>query len=670
MQRFGSTTDITYYDYYAKAVAAHPGAVDNVWFATPYGFPTLETHRKTAEFYREQAKRFRALGVSVSLQLSNSIGHGQYNSRRDCTGLVYEGSPVEKMVGANGKTADYCFCFNGKHFKEYLLKEIALYAEALQPDCIWIDDDFRASNHDPADLGCFCDDCVRTFGEMYGASFTRETLLDAVVHGDIVWRERWIAFTRNNLASLMEDIGKTVHAVSPDTALGIQYCAHGAFTGYGYDFLFDAMYRSTGIKPMSRPGGGAYCDTNPCYFITKKVLLDYQNSMLPAYVECKAPEIENLPFVPFGKTAAGMAFETALYLASGNTDMTYSMLMQLNEHTEFYDENFAILAKERQYFEKLSDISKHTVPGGIRYYVSENMWRKKLRAEHTVGDLGYEPYAGAELLTYDAIPVHHEHTDDVLLLHPEMAAISTDDDMKALLAKNVITDGETLAILVKRGFDLGFTASHIEPNDKLRICEKMTKHPVNPSSLETWTSCFFANGRSEAFYLLPKADTVCRCEVLGQYVNATVLPPFTTDEAYPYGVAAAVITTPEGGRWAVFGYEPWKNIISLDVRDRLLNAAEYIGKPLPARLVTGMKAQLLPRVDKNGKTVSVSVASCEIGERTDVKLLIGNPVGTRFTLSGQVIGNETPRVEKTGDGYLVTIPRIPAWTVVTVEAQA
>ena len=45
---------------------------------------------------------FSCLAV-VSMQVANTLGHGEYSSSRDCSGLHYEGSPVGKMVDINGQ---------------------------------------------------------------------------------------------------------------------------------------------------------------------------------------------------------------------------------------------------------------------------------------------------------------------------------------------------------------------------------------------------------------------------------------------------------------------------------------------------------------------------------------------------------------------------------------
>ena len=127
-QRLGSETqkDPAFLAELIAAIQAHPGSCDEVWLATDYGFPSMETHRASAEALGKIAEKFRAIGVRVSLQLSNSLGHGQYMSARDCSGLVYEGSPAENMVGHRGERADYCFCWRGAHVREYVRQELSL----------------------------------------------------------------------------------------------------------------------------------------------------------------------------------------------------------------------------------------------------------------------------------------------------------------------------------------------------------------------------------------------------------------------------------------------------------------------------------------------------------------------------------------------------------------
>ena len=89
-QRLGSSTqlDAAFISDFIRIVKDNPGSCDEVWLATSYGFPPLDVHRDMAARLAVVAEQLRAAGLRVSLQISNTIGHGQYMAARDCSGLV------------------------------------------------------------------------------------------------------------------------------------------------------------------------------------------------------------------------------------------------------------------------------------------------------------------------------------------------------------------------------------------------------------------------------------------------------------------------------------------------------------------------------------------------------------------------------------------------------
>ncbi len=662
-QRLGNILKEDYIRSYIDLIVGNKGSCDEVWLATEYGFPPLEKHEKIVEKLCEYAAEFRKAGIAVSLQLSNSLGHGEYMSVRDCTGLVYEGSPVGHMVGADGKEANYCFCPRSEFLKEYLIKELRLYCR-IKPDTVWIDDDFRLRNHAPVDFGCFCPRCLHDFNEKYGYAFDREGLVDAFLHGDGEVRLRYIEFQREGMFALMLEMGRAVHAVSPDTALGYQYSNPGLYVGGNAFFVFDAMKEATGKAPLSRPGGGVYDDNEPSAFIGKAQFLALANSSLPDYVTEKCAEIENLPFVAFGKTPAGTAFESSLYLAFGLTDLTYSMIMEQNEPMSRHAEEFRLFAAHRGYWEMLADINRRTYAGGMRYYISTDSHKRRLSPDAAMKNFCGDAYDRARLWLRDAIPlVYDREENDVLVLHPDVARLCSDEEIKALLSKNVITDGETAAYLAERGLFSELSATRVSESDKLKVAEKLTEHAVNPKELRYWVSSFFTPGKNDV-YCLTETDTAV--EVLGRYAMA--FEGNAPDDAFlPDGIAEAIVTTKRGGRWAILGYAPWKGVISLDKRDQILNIADYLSQnSLPARLITPLKAVLSPRRSRDGKTVCVSIANCTVGKSGELSLLIRNPESKNFFFRSQTLPPMPVSYTEREDGYLLTLPSVDAWSVGTV----
>ena len=664
-QRLGSSTqkDDAFIDSLLAAIEEHPGSCDEVWLASDYGFPPLEVHRASAERLGEIAAKFRERGIRVSLQISNTIGHGQYMSARDCSGLVYDGSPVEKMVGPDGQTADYCFCWNGPNFRRYVLEEVKLYAQ-IHPHCVWVDDDLRATNHMPVSFGCFCDDCIRRFNERYGSAFSREELVQAINYGEPVWRERYVAFLREGLGEFVYELSKAVAQVSPESYMGYQYCAYGGYTGYDFSFIFDAMRRATGKAPKCRPGGGAYDDHNPNNQVNKALFINWQNYMLPDYVTEIRPEIENLPDVVYGKTIAGTCFETSLYLAYGSNAMSYAMLMNDYEPMEWHSQMLGEFARHRPYWSRLAALSSRTVQGGLQMVLSPSMWKRRLSEEEPPFNWSYEPWEAGTQLYSAAIPLALGRSrEPVYLLHGQTAAMFSDRELEELLDKPVITDGAALEVYQSRGLGDRFSA-RAESIGTEKLYEEFLPHPVNGTAAgRRWSQSFYykqghrlvdrGRGETENFGVWRTSSR-----------NAEMCDP---NGRYPYGIANGVARTDAGARWAVFGHSPWNGVISKDKRDQILRAADYIsGNRLPAVLETAQQAILLPRETADGRTAGVSLVNCTIGRTEPLLLRIRRPDGSRFTVMSADETVENLSYEKDGEDYLVTIPPMQPWSVATL----
>ena len=364
-------------DMFLEMIEKYPDACDDVWMCTKYGYPPMDQHKEYAERLVVEAERIRKAHVKVSMQLSNTIGHGDRTGESiDCSGLVYEGSPVERMVGHDGAKAKYVFCWRGKHFKAYIMEQLRYYLTA-KPDCFWIDDDLRPDNHNPVSYGCFCENCIAAFNEQYESAFDRAQLVEAFLHGDRVWRKRYIDFIRQGLYEFTYDMARVVQEVSPDTTICIQNGPRAAYSGFDHRHLLDAVKDATGKIPKMRPGAGAYDDHNPNVILDKMIDINYQSSLLPEYVTAVAPEIENLPCLVFGKTPAGTAFETSCYFAAGYTDMSYSMLRYNTEDINWHMQEFQLFSEQRPYWEALAECNIHSRQSGLRFFLSRGIERRR-----------------------------------------------------------------------------------------------------------------------------------------------------------------------------------------------------------------------------------------------------------------------------------------------------
>lgn len=649
-QRLGSRTqkDTAFIDSLIAEIKNHPDCCDEVWFATDYGFPPLPKHEKSAAALRESAEKFRAAGVRVSLQLSNSIGHGQYMRSQDCTGLVSENSPVGKMVDADGTVADYCFCWNDEYFRNYTYTALRYYLKSVKPHTVWVDDDLRATNHAPVSHGCFCDGCIEKFNSRYGTAFDREGLVNAI-HRDIETRKKHIEFLRDTLADFTYGLGRVIHEELPECNMGLQGCANGGYTGYGYEHIFDAMKNATGLNPCSRPGGGAYNDNSPKDFINKSIFIAYQNLMLPPYVEDRRPEIENLPDVVYGKSIAGTCLETTCYLANGNTAMSYALLMNDYEPMSWHGEMLGAFSVQRKYWEKLANISKRGTREGLTPYFPKTAYLAESKEKW---DYSKEEIFFTEGLNYCAIPVAFTNKEaTVYVINGRIAERLNDEEIKYLLSKPVVCDGEAVSVLHKRGYIKNMDAERVSVQERREI---FAEHPANKGfEKRTWGGQIW---RQYDWELKGEAESI--------------ISEYFTESGGGFnklGIASAVFTTEKGAKWAAFGFDMWERTKSTQKRNQLLNTCKYLcGKGFSAELETPLQAVVMPSVDEHGKCIAVSIINCTAAKSGTLKLKIREPHGEKFTFMSMTSPEISLDCEITADGgYLLTLPDIDGWSVGT-----
>ncbi len=674
-QRLGSDTqkDPRFLEEFIKIIKENPNSCDEVWLSSDYGFPKIETHIKSAETLTLAAAKLKEAGLRVSLQISNTIGHGQYMSSQDCTGLVFENSPVEKMVGHDGTVADYCFCWNGKNFREYTYAYIREYVKRIKPYCVWVDDDLRASNHNPVEYGCFCDECIKKFNLIYGSDFTREALVNEINFGDKIWRERHIEFTRNSLYDFTLEMGKAIHEESPESKMGYQYGINKLIIGYNCNFIFDAMYKAIGMPPLSRPGGGSYDDHDINTFVEKSETIDMLNKMLPDYVKEKRPEIESLPDIVYGKSIGGTCFETSYYLASGNNAMSYAILMNDYEPLYWQGQMLSAFSNHRKYWEKLSKGATNTEQGGMIYTISKVAHMRDEKEEMAYSYPCYHTVRNFRYLGFSIAVKDKAADDEVRLLFHENTKQMSDDELKELLKLPVITDAQTIIELNRRGFSLGIDAKGV---DTLRLSERFTSHPVNKNiEGRRWNGQFSS---ADGYELITTPDF--EIEALSEYVK--IVPHDTPEEECVemanYGikkykrigkVANAIFTTPYGAKWAVFGFDMWQRTISEEKKNIYLDAAAYIsGHRQPTEIITPIKSLLQSRVNAEGKLTQVSLTNITVANSGEIKIRVSNPVSSKAIFMGQYT-EETPLKMNSTESegvFELTIPQLKPWAVSTV----
>ena len=333
-------------------------------------------------------------------------------------------------------------------------------------------------------------------------------------------------------------------------------------------------------------------------------------------------------------------FETALYFAGGATSMSYASMMRRNEPLSWLCLQLRAMSENFEWFSKLSQVNMNTHPAGIEVYIPEKPWNYITEKPFEWEEIDFD--SGMEIMR-QGIPVTLQKTKAVYLLNKNRIKAMTDEEIKMLLSKNVVCDGETVAELTRRGFSelLGVSAEEISTGG---IAERLDDE-------YDWNFNFFFSDGARLTLLSDKAK-----EVTSYYVVRT--------QEYA-GVASVYAETALGGRWAVVAYRLFSHIMSFAKRNRIVEAFEWVGGKLPAKLTTPERMLLFARVDENERLRAVSVVNTSVGASDTTRLEL---VGEYHDAEWYSIGKAALRVETDACNgtTLVTLPKIDGWSVGTL----
>ena len=668
VQRLGmdGQKDGKYLNSLVGEIKAHHGCCDEVWLTTDYGYPPLEKHIRSARELLNTAEFLRKNGIMVSLQLANTLGHGEYMSSRDCSGLVYEGSPVGEMTDISGRKNRYCFCYNDGFFREYVKKSLLAYKD-LEPKKLWLDDDLRFFHHGSTDIGCFCDNCIEKFNRKNGTAYTRAELAVLFMKDEKV-RKLYASFMGDSLADFVREITEPFHKACPETVFGLQYGDMKTALTADFKKVLLALKEVSGHNSETRPGGGVYEDYNPNLIVRGTLHANFLNSQLPESVKETMPEIENLPDVVYGKSPAGTCLTATLNFAgASSTDMTFAMVMRTYEPMSYHGKVLGELARHRPYWEKLVEINRTTVQSGLNFvFARDTMRETDSHPFNAVNDFHIGVYDGVTEFLRTGIPLAFDgkKKDGAYLITKENAPFLSEEQMRELLARPVICDAEAFIKIngIYHAFDCEF--GRVDGVTAAKLACRFTDSEKNGEyKNRTYPKSFY---NATLYRCTDYKNNPC-VEPLSYYYSDAKDITAVCDGEYPYGISDAVVTSVNGVKWVVCGTDLLNPTISTDRRNQLLGAIESICPDAVKTAVYGdCQAMIMPREDSDGRIMSVSILNMTIGESGEMTLRIKKPAGGRFVFEGQYVGETELEAAVSGNEYAITVPRMPAWSVGTV----
>ena len=618
--------------------------VDDVWFSTGICYPAMKEHRANAARLAKASDELRAIGIHPSLQIQATLGHGDsIISFSDNSGHCWQ-----TFVSSDGCAAKWQNCPRAPAFVAYMREMATIYAIAMKPYSIWIDDDIRTIGHRadglPADngWGCHCEHCLSVFSAKEGVKRSRIELLRDMSQ-DSALAKRWRSFAFAGANDLVRAIGDAVHAVSPETRMceqqpGVCLPEHRG--------LYEACHASTGLPVGMRPGAGSYFDYDPRSQIQKAYDLALMIDTLgpPDFVDRICPEIETCPRSFSCRTGRGVLLEALECLSQGMNSISALAIDAGFEAPEWYGEEIlAPLARNASMLKRYVAANAGAVRTG--YGIVGRKWQRGMdgspHAQFYTASLPLKP-----LLSDAPSQLARIVTGDVAL----RIAKEGEEAVRRLLADDILVDAAGADALSRAGFgkELGVTGMESFSGG---LRERLTADVVNGNLSGRETPL---GGRT--FFLDPMPEA----RIVGEYVC-------DSNPAFVPRTASIIYENADGKRRVVFGHEAFGRAMTVASAGRILQLhrladwASY-GKS-PVVMESPSRSFVQPRTRKDGSLASVVFVNASIGEVRDVRFRLRgvDPSAMHALWSALDCEDVMLPLERDGGDAKVTVPHVGGW---------
>ena len=622
---------------------------DEVWMATNYGLCSIDEIQKEVPNMRRTAEQIRRRGLIASMQISRTVGHAPTLMKTQSTKGI-ENAKYNFIRSFDGSFSGGRICYSGDDFRAYTREAMREWGK-VGAELVWVDDDVRLWANG---ILCFCDTCIRKFNEKHGYQFDFDSLKDAFLSDHDEVRENYRVFQIESLTQFARIISESIHESSPDSVMALQQGGRVPIAAQSQAACLDAMYEVTGKNPPCRIGGGFYADHDPSEMLVKAMKINFMISRIPDYVHLRTTEIENLPFVSYGKSVECSALEAALYMAYGANAASVTMMTN-KEPLSYHRKIFEKLSLYRPYYEAVTEHNGFLPTGGLTVYQSKTPHLAKMKGQPENTWYNETIFEGIPLMRL-GIPVNVEPRGDIYFLSEKAAAQVREDDMETLLRSPVILTGEALRKLCELGYrdPIGADAHLVEEQYRMVTYDLPCEHPI--------TEGFPSDAYADDYYFCKDDQYLIEGEGITPIYEA-----YSSQYKTKLGTSVAVVTTKYGARWFVKGRALTSPVIPTFRRDMMIRAMNYISeKPLAAYVKSVGQIACIPRVDEKGSVVSVTVLNVSISECEDVELAIANPAGRVARIVDPYLPEKEASLRESGEYFTVKLGDLAPWRVRTV----
>ena len=418
------------------------------------GHMTKEEANVWLEAMKRAKRRLTENGISVSLNPWMELGHLDRGGR-----ALKAGQNFTTMVDYEGRQSETNACPFCENWRAYFQDFYTYIVSEIQPEVVWVEDDFRLHNHAPLTYGgCFCKLHMQKFNEKLGANYTREEFVEKLFKKtcDEDVKRAWLDVNRECMVDLANFIGKTVKGLGLGTKVGLMSSMHQKHSIEGRDWQ--------GVHEGLAQGGEMINRLHlPCYGeMSGKEYFYHFNStpfiaraLLPK--ECKIyPELENGSFSTYSKEARFLQFQLESAIPLCIDGMTYDIFDFVGNGAI---ENFGYGEKMREIAPYLNGVLNlsldfNTLDGVILPADEKNVYnRKNVRC---FDDFYPDEFAFAAYLPTVGVnckpSTEKSFKGKIVALSNNAVYNFTEEQLCALFRDNrVIVDGGAAEKLIERG---------------------------------------------------------------------------------------------------------------------------------------------------------------------------------------------------------------------------
>jgi hypothetical protein len=579
---------------------------DNQW-DMGWNLPTLEEARARVEVLRPVVQRLRSVGLHTSINMFDEIGHSEHG--RD----ERQRFSWQFMVGDDGAESHCCPCPIDPKWKSYVGELFGLFAR-LEPEIIYIDDDFRYHNHAPVDWGCFCPLHLAEMARRTGKHLSREELAERILTAEpqpTEERTQWFKLCGDSMVEAARIMAEAVKEASPKTHMGLMCSDPDVHAAEGRRWLdmVDALSVS-GLQPALRPGTGTYAD----FFypdVARDLSVLRKLQLLLGSKMRFTPELENYPSTRFSKSVRLTRLHIALSMMLASPDITLDIHNIVETR---FDIDAAVDAMLRDSFGYFSGVATWAAECGKERGL-QVLWddrfpmHRKVNGNRMIDLPAPRCWEGVMDLLGFATTFH---PDEVKLASQSYLEERSDEEIRNVLHGKVLMDGDAATLLIKRGFgqEIG-----------LKSCE-----PVAAANYEEMTNRDFAGrflNRDETtveayqYHLYPVEQAIVVSEMFGPARSFSV-PGMTLFENASGGRIGVIPQSGSRGDLYSVLFRGWKR------QEVLKKMLEWINKgPLP--LFVEDAPNVCPFRRDGEKAVLIAIANLSVDPLPHLNFQMARP---------------------------------------------